>query len=100
MCPKSNFVGSVPLKVCTSLAVVLYNDGYMKLDSLFDKLGITCGLNTLKEFQRRDRIRIYKCEYKSSAKQRKIRQAKRKKRLEEEDRNKESEGILYEYGGF
>ena len=94
MCPKSKFVGSVPFNVCTSLAVVLYNDGYMQLDSLFDKLGIMCGLNTLKEFQRRDRIRIYKCECKSSARQRKTRQATRKKRQVEEDRNKESEGIL------
>ena len=94
MCPKSKFVGSVPFKVCPSLAVVLYNDGYMQLDSLFDKLGIMCGLNTLKEFQRRDIIRINKYEYKSSAKQRKTRQATRKKRLVEEDRNEESEGIL------
>ena len=100
MCPKANFVGSVPLKVCTSLAVILYNDGYMKLDRLLEKLGIKCGVNTLKEFKRRDRIRIYKSEYKSSEKQKKIRQAKRKRRLEEEDKNEESEGILYEYGGF
>ena len=100
MCPKSNFVGSVPLKVCTSLSVVPNNDCYMNLDGLFDKFGITCGENTLKEFQRIDRIRISKCECKSSALQKKIRQAKRKNRLEEVDINKESGGILYNYGGF
>ena len=100
ICPKTTFVGSVPLKVCTSLAVILYNDGYMKLDGVFEKLGITSGFNSMKEFRRRDRIRVYKCEYKSSEKQKKIRQSQRRRRLEEQDRNIEVEGILYEYGGF
>ncbi len=97
---KTTFVGSVALKVCTSLAVILYNDGYMKLESLFDKLGITPGFNCMKEFHRRDRVRVYKCEYKASAKQKKIRQSDRRRRLEEQDRNMEVEGVLYEYGGF
>ena len=94
------FVGSVALKVCLALAVVMYNDGHSKLCDILTELGICVGKKLLIELKRKDNIRIYKAKYKSSECQKKIKKAKRKNRHAEEDENLNQEGILYQYGAF
>ena len=72
----------------------------MSLDSVFAKLGIICGFNEWKDFNRRDRMRVHKLEYNSTAKQIKVRKSKIRQRLEEESKNKDIKGVSHENRGF
>ena len=99
-CPKETFVGSRPLNIAAALATLIYNDGYCSLELLFEHLGVSIGNSCRKILLCKDREKIYHSQRKVDAKEKNIRQAKRRRRLEEEDKNKEQEGIIYEYGGF
>ena len=50
-CPKSTFVGAVPLNIASALAVITYNDGYSSLLGLFEMLGLGIGENTIAVFK-------------------------------------------------
>ena len=82
------------------MAVILYNNGHQKLPEVFNELSLDVGAYCSKELERKDNKRIYIAEYKLSEKSKKQRQARRKQRLQQEDRNKEEVGVRYEYGGF
>ena len=96
--PRQTLLAQSPLQC--ALAVIPYNDGYMKLNCVFQQIGIVSGINASKEFHRRDKLRIYNCEYKLTSKQRTLRQSERKRRLDEQDRYQDREGTVYESGGF
>ena len=40
ICPKTTYVGSVPINLCASLATIVYNDGYVKLLDVLNYVGI------------------------------------------------------------
>ena len=100
LCPKGTFVGAVPINVCASLSVIIYNDGYGKLKLILDELGIDFGKYIRDALQKKDDIRLYQSKRKACEEEKKIRKAQRKRRLEEEDRFVEQEGTIYEPGGF
>ena len=47
-CQKNTVVGMVPLNICKSFAVIVYNEGYQKLKDLFPKLGLHISELTVK----------------------------------------------------
>ena len=99
-CPKNTFVGMVPLNICKSFSVIVYNEGYQKLQDLFPKLGLNVAELTVKTFEQRDHNRIYLANRNVQEKQKKIREANRKRRLGLEDNVNESEGTVYQAASF
>ena len=67
---------------------------------MLEELGISVGYHARSEFLRRDLKRLHGAEYKSSEKNKKQRQVKRKERLDKEDQDNQKEGVLYDAGGF
>ena len=51
LCPKSVFVGDLAMKLCSSLAVILYYNGCLKLSDVFGNLGLDTGTYCLNELQ-------------------------------------------------
>ena len=99
-CPKSTFVGAVPLNIASALAVITYNDGYSSLLELFQMVGLSTGEHTIAVFKKKDMSRIYIAQRNLNEKEKKIRQANRKRRLEMQDSSDVKEGLIYEAGRF
>ena len=99
-CPKSTFVGAMPLNISAALAIVTYNDGYSSLQGLFPMIGLSLGSNTAKVLAKKDNTRLYLARRNVDEKQKKIRQSNRKRRLGMQDDTSEIEGVLYEAGRF
>ena len=99
-CPKSTFVGTKPLNIAASLAIVTYNDGHESLQRLLPKIGLGYGKHAAKVLKERDQTRLYLAKRDISEKQKKIRQANRKRKLQQQDENADKEGVLYLPGGF
>ena len=57
--PKNTFVGNVPLNICKSFSLIVYNKGYQKLQDLFSKLGLYVAKLTVKTLVQRDHNHIY-----------------------------------------
>ena len=71
----------VPLNISKSFAVIVYNEGYQKLEDLFPKLGLYVHKLTAKTLEIRDHNHIYLANRNAQEKQKKIRKASRKRRL-------------------
>ena len=92
---KKECVGHVQKRVGNQLRMLKITTGKTKLEdgkSLGGK-----GRLTRREI---DKLQIYQSKRNVNEKEKKIRQARRVKKLGEEDRNRETVGNVYEYGGF
>ena len=98
ICPKRTFVGSASINLCAGLAVIVYNDGQQELGKLLKKLGINIGIHTKAALSMQDNQRVQLSIKRTSEKEKKIRQAKRKLRKEAEDVAADKEGTVYESG--
>ena len=100
ICPKTTYVGLVPINLCASLATIVYNDGYVKLQDVLSYVGIGLSNHTQCSLDKRDYYRIYQSKRRASEVEKRIRQGRRKRRLVEEEKQKEVEGTVYESGAF
>ena len=94
-CPKSTFVGAKPLNIAASLGIVTYNDGHESLLQLLPKIGLSYGKHTAKVLKEKDQNRLYLVRRSACERQTKIRQANRKRKLQEEDKSNEKERTVY-----
>ena len=102
LCPKELFLGRESVDIACSIAVCRFNDGAFALLSLAKKLELTSSRFCKQTLRRKDKLRIQKAKYKSSERGRTLWKKARKKRKGLEDKNKEKEGPMYMYvaGGF
>ena len=78
----------------------MYNDGYVKLQDVLSYVGIGLSNHTKCSLDKRDYYRIYQSKRRVSEVEKRIRQGRRKRRLVEEEKQKEIEGTVYESGAF
>ncbi len=90
----------MPLNIASAIAIATYYNGYSSLQGLFKMIGLSVGRNTVTVLKKQDHSRLYLAKRSVDAKQKKIRQANRKRRLEMHDDNHEEEGNVYEAGRF
>lgn len=64
LCPKVTFAGATQINLCAFLAVLLYNDGHMRLNDIFSFLGIDTGIHTKHFLQKKDNYRVYQSQKK------------------------------------
>lgn len=65
-CPKRKYHGLQTVEIAVGLAVVVFNDGYTALNSVLEKMKISCGSFTKDFFRETDTIRIDKAEVRAT----------------------------------
>ena len=100
-CPKEVFVGRETLELAMNSAVILYNDGFLKLREVFRNLGIDNCQFFLLGATAKDRSRIKNSEKKASEQGKKRRKTLRAIKKGYQDTEKEIEGgDSYSAGSF
>jgi len=84
------------LNIALALAVITYYDGYSSLLRLFEMVGLSIKENTIAVFRKKYQSRIYMVQRNFNEKQKKIRQASRKRMLEMQESNIVKKGIFYD----
>ena len=98
-CSKDYFVERDVLEEAVYSAVSHFNDGRTSILNLFQKLGIDAGRFTAEHCKQQDHRRHSAALSKSSEKEKRRRKLLRARRKGFQDRQKESEGNVYEAGG-
>lgn len=93
-------MGSERIKLAVNPAVVVYNDGEVKLSDVLGKLGMESGQNYVRYLLQKDERRVSKSCKKASELEKKKRQSVRVQQKEREERAIEREGNQYESGHF
>lgn len=100
MCPKVSFCTSKTVDTATYLAVIIFNDGYSKLEAVLQKMGCGTGAYTGKALAELDRLKAYNKARKSSAAEQQARKRRRAKKKGFSETAHEKEGVTYTAGGF
>ena len=94
-CSKRVFIGKDRFTIAVCEAITAFNDGARSTKTLFEKLKLECGHNTIKALNVRNNIRLRNSRYKVSEKYQKQRQKLRAKR-----KNKGNDDTSYIPGAF
>ena len=99
-CPKSIFVNRKTLEICVSSAVIEFNEGKLGIQSIFKKAGMKIATMQSQSYQRAQLKRKHDFVRKTTPRFKQRRKDIRSIRKNGTDKNKETEGKLYEAGGF
>ena len=99
-CPKVLFTGSNNVEMACALAVLSFNDGAVSLAEVSEQLGIPSNSQGRTYLHKKDKSKVKKSVTKSSEKGKESRRAARRKRKGFEEKNKDSEGVVYSAGAF
>ena len=100
MCPKTSFCSSETVSTSVYLAIIIWNDGYSKLEAVLEHMACEVGSYTSVELKRLDVLRAKNRKRKSSSEEKASRKKRRAKRKGFEDEAAEKEGTTYMSGGF
>lgn len=98
--PKTKFCGRAGIETATSDAVLVFNDGQTSRLRTLHAMGISPGKFAIRWADRVDNHRITQAELRAQAATKEARTARRRLRLEVEEKLQAKEGPSYEPGGF
>jgi len=98
--PKTSFCTKEQLEFGLYDAVSNFNIGRKATVLIFEKLGVTPGKFLINGCREKNRKRLYHADYKFQSPMKKRRKLIRGVKKQKQDKNKASEGKLYEAGGF
>ena len=100
LCPKQSFCTVKTVETATSLSVIIFNDGYRKVDAVLEKMGCRTGTVTRQALAQLDCVKAYHKRRKSSAEEQHARKKRRAVKKGYTDSALEKEGVTYCAGGF
>ena len=98
--PKSTYVSLTQLQLGVYDAVANFNIGRKASVLIYEKLGMIPGTYTLKGCSNLNKKRLFNAKYKANEHNKKRRKKLRAKKMGKMDKDLETEGVLYEAGGF
>ena len=99
-CPKESFCSSRIVETAVYLAVIIFNDGYMKLEAVLDKMSCSTGVFTGHALEHFEQRRAYHKTRKSSDDEQQARKRRQALKKGFGDAAAEKEGVTYSAGGF
>lgn len=100
MCPKQSFCTAKTVETATYLAVVIFNDGFSKLDAVVKEMECSSGTHTDQALAKLDKMKAYNKKGKSSDEEKQARKKRRAVKKGFTDAAAEKEGVTYSAGGF